>query len=239
MELTPTRPSTLTDDCVRQLRGSILQGRIGVGDRLPPERVLAEQLGVNRVTVRAALARLASSGLVSVRQGQGYTVRDYRRQGGPDLLGVLAQLETDAGRLPQVVRDLLLVRRQLARAVLLRLVEARPDPAPLGPVVGQFAAAVVAQAPPVALARLEAEILATLLELTASPVLQVCLNPIRLVLAELPQLVDAMFREPHTNAAGWDALDTWLQDPQPAGVDVLVALLAARDEVTVQLLGAP
>ena len=76
-----------------------------------------------------------------------------------------------------------------------------------------------------------------LLELTGSPVLQVCLNPVRQVLAELPQLVDAMFRTPGENAAGCQALGEWVSDPSAAGVDLLVSLLAARDADTVRLLG--
>ncbi len=237
--LSPSRPVSLPDDCAAQLRRAILRGELPVGSRLPPERRLAEQLGVNRVTVRTALQRLASAGLVSVRQGQGYTVRDYRRSGGPELLGVLAELAGEGPALARVVADLLLVRRQLAAAVLGRLAASRPDPAPLGPAVAAFAAAVDGGESPAALAACEAEILAVLLSLTDSPVLGVCLNPIRLVLAELPVLVEAMFREPAHNAAGWQAVLAWLADPDPTGVGLLLDLLEARDSETVRLVGGP
>lgn len=48
------------------------------GDRLPSEPALAEQLGVSRVSVRAALAQLESEGLVSRRHGSGTYVNSIR-----------------------------------------------------------------------------------------------------------------------------------------------------------------
>jgi GntR family transcriptional regulator, transcriptional repressor for pyruvate dehydrogenase complex len=52
-----------------QIREAILGGRIREGDRLPPERELADQFGVSRVTVRDALRALEAMGLVDVRVG--------------------------------------------------------------------------------------------------------------------------------------------------------------------------
>ena len=48
-----------------------LVGGLTVGDRLPPERDLALQLGVSRVTVRRALQTLISDGVLHARQGSG------------------------------------------------------------------------------------------------------------------------------------------------------------------------
>jgi DNA-binding FadR family transcriptional regulator len=46
-----------------------MSGRLTEGERLPPERELAEQFGVSRVTVRDALRALEAQGLVEVRVG--------------------------------------------------------------------------------------------------------------------------------------------------------------------------
>jgi GntR family transcriptional repressor for pyruvate dehydrogenase complex len=46
------------------------------GDRLPPERDLAEQLGVGRNSVREAIRQLALVGLIEARQGGGTYVLD-------------------------------------------------------------------------------------------------------------------------------------------------------------------
>jgi GntR family transcriptional repressor for pyruvate dehydrogenase complex len=52
-----------------QIRAAIVTGQLGQGDRLPPERELAEQFGVSRVTVRDALRALEAMGLIDVRVG--------------------------------------------------------------------------------------------------------------------------------------------------------------------------
>jgi GntR family transcriptional regulator, transcriptional repressor for pyruvate dehydrogenase complex len=52
-----------------QIRTAIVTGQLGQGDRLPPERELAEQFGVSRVTVRDALRALEAMGLIDVRVG--------------------------------------------------------------------------------------------------------------------------------------------------------------------------
>ena len=52
-----------------QIRRAILEGRLQSGDRLAPERELAEQFGVSRVTVRDALRILEANGLVEIRVG--------------------------------------------------------------------------------------------------------------------------------------------------------------------------
>lgn len=62
----PARASSTIAD---QIRNAIVSGRLGAGDRLPPERELAEQFGVSRVTVRDALRALEAMGLIKVRVG--------------------------------------------------------------------------------------------------------------------------------------------------------------------------
>ncbi len=57
---------TLTDD--------IAQGRYETGTKLPAEAQLAERFGVNRHTVRRALADMAEQGLVHARRGAGVFV---------------------------------------------------------------------------------------------------------------------------------------------------------------------
>ena len=52
-----------------QIRNAIVTGQLKEGARLPPERELAEQFGVSRVTVRDALRALEAMGLIEVRVG--------------------------------------------------------------------------------------------------------------------------------------------------------------------------
>jgi GntR family transcriptional regulator len=55
----------------RALRQAIENGAIAPEDALPPERDLAEMLGVSRITVRKAIDELAEEGLLVRKQGSG------------------------------------------------------------------------------------------------------------------------------------------------------------------------
>jgi GntR family transcriptional regulator len=62
-----------------QLADRIESGALASGDRLPPERDLADALSVSRMTVRQALASLAARGLVERGVGRGTFVRAVGR----------------------------------------------------------------------------------------------------------------------------------------------------------------
>src|SRR5512140_1280365 len=57
-----------------QIAALIEKGEYGPGERLPPERDLARQLGVSRPSVREALIALEVEGYVEVRVGSGVYV---------------------------------------------------------------------------------------------------------------------------------------------------------------------
>ncbi len=54
-----------------RIRIGIAAGELGEGGRLPPEMELAERFGVNRHTVRAAIAALIQEGVLRAEQGRG------------------------------------------------------------------------------------------------------------------------------------------------------------------------
>ncbi|NKX44773.1 phosphonate metabolism transcriptional regulator PhnF [Roseicyclus persicicus] len=58
-----------------QISAEIARGHYAPGDRLPTEAQLADRFGVNRHTVRRALADLAAAGTVHARRGAGVYVR--------------------------------------------------------------------------------------------------------------------------------------------------------------------
>ncbi len=77
-KVVPFRPPArrrLHESVAEQLRDAILDGRFAAGQKLPPERELAVEFQVNRTSVREAIKVLEGLGLVSVRQGDGATVR--------------------------------------------------------------------------------------------------------------------------------------------------------------------
>lgn len=65
----PVSVARASSSIADQIRQAIVTGRLEQGARLPPERELAEQFGVSRVTVRDALRALEAMGLIEVRVG--------------------------------------------------------------------------------------------------------------------------------------------------------------------------
>jgi GntR family transcriptional repressor for pyruvate dehydrogenase complex len=72
----PVKSTRIYAEIVRQIRSLVSDGRLKSGDRLPPERELAEQFRVSRTSVREALRALESTGLIEIRAGEGAFVRE-------------------------------------------------------------------------------------------------------------------------------------------------------------------
>jgi GntR family negative regulator for fad regulon and positive regulator of fabA len=72
---------------------NILDGTFTIGERLPPERELADQFGVTRPTLREAIRHLEQEGWLLVRQGKPTLVRDFWREGGLTVLNRIIQHE--------------------------------------------------------------------------------------------------------------------------------------------------
>ena len=102
--LAPIERSRLSKQITVQLCRMIGQGQLQPGDRLPPERELAELLGVSRSSLREALHVLEMAGIVTIRQGGGTFVRELA---GDGLLSPLLLMLDVRGDL---VGDLLEVR---------------------------------------------------------------------------------------------------------------------------------
>jgi len=68
-QTSPDKPiyQQIADDLAGRIRG----GDFAVGDRLPSERDLADQLGISRMTVRQAFKSLTDAGLIESRIGRG------------------------------------------------------------------------------------------------------------------------------------------------------------------------
>lgn len=62
----------------RHFRAQIESGRLAPGDRLPPTRDLARQLGIGRISVVSAYAQLQAEGLIAAHAGRGTYVSGAR-----------------------------------------------------------------------------------------------------------------------------------------------------------------
>ena len=67
----PVQTATTLEETVERLGTAIRLGLLGPGDRLPPERELADQLGIARSTLRQALTSLTESGHLVALRGRG------------------------------------------------------------------------------------------------------------------------------------------------------------------------
>src|SRR5712691_608901 len=103
----PLSRTSVPDQVFALLREAILSGRYRPGERLPPQRALAAEFGVNMASVREALKRLEQLRLVDVRHGDATRVLDWRHSGGLEAL-------VRGGRMDgELVRDLFEARRLL------------------------------------------------------------------------------------------------------------------------------
>jgi GntR family transcriptional repressor for pyruvate dehydrogenase complex len=70
------RTSRLYEQIVQQVEESVQKGVLKQGDKLPPERDLAQQFGVSRTAVREAVKALREKGLVEAFPGRGTFIMD-------------------------------------------------------------------------------------------------------------------------------------------------------------------
>ncbi len=121
---TPVQPVSVAKAVADRLIAAIAVGDFSAGERLPPERDLADMLSVSRVTVRAALADLREAGYVDIRRGRGGG-SFVRQDWGERTAGAVQELlGKDWGRLEQLF-DL----RRLVESLIARTAAERHTPA--------------------------------------------------------------------------------------------------------------
>jgi len=67
----PIKASKLSDKVYKQIVSLISSGKLNPGDRIPSERELANELEISRQSIREALNRAETMGLIEIRQGEG------------------------------------------------------------------------------------------------------------------------------------------------------------------------
>lgn len=107
MTAQPIKQQKLAASAAEELLSLILRGEFAAGQRLPPERALAEQMNISRTSLRDGIARLEVLGHLEARQGNGVFVREPSAAHlTQPFLGMLA-------RSPQSLRDLLEFREMI------------------------------------------------------------------------------------------------------------------------------
>jgi GntR family transcriptional regulator, transcriptional repressor for pyruvate dehydrogenase complex len=73
------RPQTVAEAVIERILGDISAGRLEAEQRLPPQREMAQSLGVSNSSVREALQSLQTMGVIEIRHGVGAFVLDQTR----------------------------------------------------------------------------------------------------------------------------------------------------------------
>ncbi|MBO8190383.1 FadR family transcriptional regulator [Streptomyces oryzae] len=101
----------VTDEAIDKIKGMIVSGQLGPGDRLPKENELAAELGLSRNSLREAVRALSLIRVLDVRQGDGTYVTSL----DPKLLLEAMSFVVDFHR-DDTVLEFLAVRRILEPA---------------------------------------------------------------------------------------------------------------------------
>lgn len=113
----PVQQRRAFEEIVLQVEEAILDGRLGTGDRLPPERELADIFGVSRPAVREAMRVLEAFGVIVARRGSGSESGSMIASvGQANGLGGLLRLYSALLRIP--LSDLIDVRVALEAAAM-------------------------------------------------------------------------------------------------------------------------
>jgi len=102
MNLKPIKPKRISDQVFEQIRELIYKGEFKSGQQILPERELALSMAVSRTSVRNAINKLVTMGLLEHRQGQGTFVSSPEKRTGNPLAAVMATDEATLDDLLEV-----------------------------------------------------------------------------------------------------------------------------------------
>ena len=112
MEFEKLISPSLKELFISNIEAKILSGELPVGQQLPPERQLAQSMGVSRAVVNSGIVELENRGFLDVRPRVGTFVADYRRAGTMETLKSI--MTYNRGRLRnEEIRSILEVRDAL------------------------------------------------------------------------------------------------------------------------------
>jgi len=95
MDFKPIQQQKIYEQIVEQIRVMITEGNLKPGDRLPAERVLAENLNVSRASLREALSALHLLGLLEIKSGEGTYIKQSDVNSIIQPLALLLMMERD------------------------------------------------------------------------------------------------------------------------------------------------
>jgi DNA-binding FadR family transcriptional regulator len=82
---------------VKKMLLDIFNNKLKAGTKLPTERQLSTDLGIDRTSLRIALKQLEGMQVLDIRQGDGIYVKNFRKFAGVDFLRTLFMQQDDEG----------------------------------------------------------------------------------------------------------------------------------------------
>jgi len=120
----PIRTRRIFEEICERVRSQMISGELKPGDRLPPERELAEMFAVSRTAVREALRSLEMFGLIDLRKGS---------HGGAFIvdgtIGVVGQSFRDMVDFGRVSLETFFDARRMIGEMVIRAAAERAEPA--------------------------------------------------------------------------------------------------------------
>ena len=229
---------TVVDEVADGVRARILGGALVAGTDLPAERELCEELGVSRLTLRAAITRLEGEGLLLPRHGAGTRVLDYRETGGLELVGYLARHSLEGGRVPvALLADLLEVRRSLAVEVV-GLVAERASASELVMLRAHVAQQATLIAEPARLMAADLGFARKLVRATHNLALELLFNTIVRQIEGQPGIESAFMAEPRRTLATYGRMLDFVEARDARGARKMTRRLLDRlDERVLEVVG--
>lgn len=77
---------TLKELFIEQIEGMILSNELKIGEKLPPEREIAQMMQISRSVVNDGIAEMAKKGFLKIIPRQGTYIADYKKYGTIDIL---------------------------------------------------------------------------------------------------------------------------------------------------------
>lgn len=126
MEFEKLVSPSLKELFISHIEAMILSGELPVGQQLPPERQLAQSMGVSRAVVNSGIVELEHRGFLEIRPRVGTFVTDYRRAGTLDTLKSI--MTYNRGHLRnEEIRSILEVRDALDKLAVAGIIQHAAD----------------------------------------------------------------------------------------------------------------
>jgi len=218
--------SLVSDQVFRSLCDGIVSGVYAPGEKLPTQRALAADLGVNMASVREAVKRLEQLGLVEVRHGDAMRVRDWRAEGGLD---VVVHLLFAAGRLDRSILAAVLEARRLMLVEAARLAAGRRTEAEAGR-LAELAGRIAVEQDPGAAQLLDLAFMTELVEASGNVVFVLILNTVRRIYLDHASLFGAVVADHRELAPLYRRAATAIDGKAGSRAASAVARLAGEQE---------